>query len=234
MSVATTKTGGKRVRRGGRPTREAAEQLRERILEAATDLFLAHGYGATSIEAVARRAQISKRTFYHRFDGKPSLFAAVVHRIIEQLRPPREVTLLDGTDVQDTLTRLAVVILRAALSPQAIALHRLIVAESVRFPNLAAIVAQEGSTEEAVRLIAGLLKRETLGGTLAIDVPTFAARQFLYMVIALPQNRAIAMGQPMSSREIVTWGNDVVNLFLNGCRHWQHKDPRPKGTKKTP
>ncbi len=220
-SLPTTDPVGDTFRRGGRPTRQAAEQLRERILDAATDLFLAHGYGATSIEAISQRAQISKRTFYHRFDGKPAVFAAVVHRIIERLRPPPEVPLLDGTDVQDTLQRLAAIILRAALSPQAIALHRLIVAESARFPNLAAIVAQEGSTEEAIRLIAGLLKRETRTGALSIDVPTFAARQFLHMVIALPQRRALGMGPPMTRGEITAWGHNVVNLFLNGCRGWR-------------
>src|ERR1700704_1353334 len=70
-------------RRGGRPSRKQAARLGERIVDAATHLFLAHGYGATSIEAVARRARVSKRTFYHRFPDKPALFAAVVHRIIE-------------------------------------------------------------------------------------------------------------------------------------------------------
>src|SRR5947208_875980 len=58
--------------RGGRPSREQAARLGERILDVATHLFLSHGYGATSIEAVARRARVSKRTFYHRFPDKPA------------------------------------------------------------------------------------------------------------------------------------------------------------------
>ena len=75
-------------RRGGRPSRVEAEQLGERILDAATALFFTAGYGATTIEAVAKRARISKRTFYHRFDDKSALFSAVVHRTIDRLRPP--------------------------------------------------------------------------------------------------------------------------------------------------
>jgi len=75
---------------------------------------MAHGYGATSIEAVARRARISKRTFYHRFDDKPALFVAVVHRIVDRLRTPGDVELLVG-DLQEILQRLARFILRAAL-----------------------------------------------------------------------------------------------------------------------
>src|SRR5271163_3762256 len=102
--------------RGGRPSRADALRLRGRILETASELFLAHGYGSTTIEAVAARAGISKRTFYHRFDEKATLFAAVVHRIIEQIRPPREVPLLEGTTLQEILRRLAGLILRAALS----------------------------------------------------------------------------------------------------------------------
>src|SRR6476646_7356593 len=95
------------VRRGGRPSSEASEQLGELILDAATELFLAHGYGATSIEAVAKRVRISKRTFYHRFDDKAALFAAVVHRIIERLRPPSGVPIIESGDIEQVLERLA-------------------------------------------------------------------------------------------------------------------------------
>jgi hypothetical protein len=55
------------ARRGGRPTRSEAERLGARILDAAAELFFTVGYGATSIEAVARRIGISKRTFYSRY-----------------------------------------------------------------------------------------------------------------------------------------------------------------------
>jgi TetR/AcrR family transcriptional repressor of mexJK operon len=205
-------------RRGGRPSREASEQLGVLILDAATNLFLTHGFGATSIEAVAQRVRISKRTFYHRFKDKPALFAAVVHRIIERLRPRADIPLIEGANLQAMLERLAALILRAALSPQAIALHRLIVAESARFPQLAAVVAREGATKEAIKLIAGLLEREAKAGRLKLDNPVFAAQQFLQMVIGLPQRRAMGLGAPMTARELGAWPRDVVHLFVNGCR----------------
>ena len=116
------------ARRGGRPSRETSEQLGTLILDAATELFLTHGFGATSIEAVAQRTRISKRTFYHRFEDKSALFAAVVHRIVESLRPSTGIPLIEGTDPQAMLERLAALILKAALSPPAVALHRMIVA----------------------------------------------------------------------------------------------------------
>jgi AcrR family transcriptional regulator len=206
------------VRRGGRPSREVSERLGELILDAATEMFLAHGFGATSIDAVAQRLRISKRTFYHRFPDKQALLAAVVHRIIERLRPAASIPLVEGADLRAVLERLATIILRAALSPDAIALHRLMVAESARFPELAAVLAREGATEEAVKLIAGILAREATAGRIEVADTTFAARQFLSMVITLPQRRAMGLGPRMSKRELEQWPRDVTDLFLNGVR----------------
>jgi AcrR family transcriptional regulator len=192
-------------------------QLRDRILEAATELFLMEGYASTSIEAVATRAGISKKTFYHRFDDKAALFAAVVHRIIEQIRPPPEVPLLQGVRLDEILRRLAGIILRAALSPQAIALHRLVVAESVRFPNLVQAVHQDPASQEAIALIGDLLARELPRARLTIELRRFAAAQFLHMVATVPQRRRMGQGSPMTPKELQTWARDTVNLFLNGC-----------------
>jgi TetR/AcrR family transcriptional regulator, mexJK operon transcriptional repressor len=206
------------VRRGGRPSRAASEQLGELILDAATQMFLAHGFGATSIEAVAQHVRMSKRTFYHRFADKEALFAAVVHRIIQRLRPGADIALIEGADLMAVLEHLATLILHAALSPQAIALHRLIVAESARFPELARVLANEGAAEEATTLVARLLEREVAAGQLRIDDLRFAAQQFLQMVVTLPQRRAMGLGEPMSPRELGDWPRMVADLFLRGCR----------------
>ncbi len=207
-----------RARRGGRPSREASERLRERILDAATAMFLDRGFGDTSIDAVADELRIAKRTFYHRFRDKEELFAAVVHRIIQRLRPRTGAPVAESADAGTTLERFAAVILAAALKPQSVALHRLIVAESARFPQLVRVLEREGAVEEAVGLIAGILVRATATGTLAVDDPDFAARQFLHMVIAVPQRRAMGMGARMTRREIAQWPGKVTRLFLNGCR----------------
>ncbi len=206
------------ARRSGRPSRAAALLLRERILEAATDLFLAEGYGLTSIEAVAARAGISKRTFYDRFDDKAALFAAVVHQIIEHIRPPASVPLIAGGSLPEILVRLAGLILGAALSPPALALHRLVNAEALRFPELVKAVNGEGATREAIVLIGDLLERELPEAKLSSADRRFAAEQFLFLVIALPQRRAMGFGTPMTPTELDAWAKQVVRLFLNGCR----------------
>ena len=209
---------GKRAARGGRPSRADALRLRERILIAATELFLAEGYGSTTIEAVAARAGISKRTFYDRFDDKAVLFAAVVHRIIDAIRPPPDVPLIEGGDLPAILRRLAGFILKAALAPQAIALHRLVHAESARFPELVRAVASDGSTREGVTLISGLLARKLRRCKLSAEDRAFAAQQFIYMVVTLPQRRAMGFGAPMTLAELESWADRVVGLFLRGCR----------------
>jgi AcrR family transcriptional regulator len=50
----------------------------ERIVAAATTLFLADGYVATTLEAVARQAGVGARTVYVRFGTKAALFKRVV------------------------------------------------------------------------------------------------------------------------------------------------------------
>jgi TetR/AcrR family transcriptional repressor of mexJK operon len=216
--AATGSKSSKTAKRlGGRPSKAAAEQLAGRIVDAGSELFFSLGYGATTIDAVAQRAGISKRTFYDRYDGKSALLSAVVHRTIERMRPPADVPLLRGNSLEEILRGLAGLILRAALSPPAIALHRLIVAESGRFPDLAAVMSREGATEEAIRLIADLLKREKRVSKHVLKNPAFAANQFLHMLIAVPQRRALGIGTAMTVGEVEAWGRDVVELFLHGC-----------------
>lgn len=63
----------------GGTLREAQTALTEqRIVAAATELFLADGYVATTLEAVARQARVGARTVYVRFGTKAALFKRVV------------------------------------------------------------------------------------------------------------------------------------------------------------
>ena len=205
--------------RGGRPSREASEQFRERILDAATKLLLTHGYGATSIEAVASSAGVSKRTFYHRFADKKALMSAVVARLIDSARPPTHVPLIDGCGLEQMLQNLARLMLRGALNPNILALYRLVVAESARFPDLATAVAQAGGRQEAMQLIVELLMRDAQLRELGAAKTAFAAEQFLQMVVSLPQMRAIGLGEPMSPDDLEIWVRRSVALFIGGLKN---------------
>jgi TetR/AcrR family transcriptional repressor of mexJK operon len=204
-------------RKGGRPSLQEAEQKRGLIIDVATALFLTQGYGATSIEAIARGAGISKRTFYDRFGDKAELFGAVIHEIVGRVRPNDLTPLFADGTFEQILLRLAGLALGAVLRPEALALQRVILAEAARFPELAVVVSGEGSRGEAIVHISALIEREHAAGRVRIKDAKFAAEQFLQMVISLPQRRAMGLGTPMTPAELATWATNTVALFLHGC-----------------
>ena len=65
-------------------TGKAATQ--ERILSAASELFLARGYESTTIAKVAARAEVSRATVFWHFSDKESLFRECFNRICEPFR----------------------------------------------------------------------------------------------------------------------------------------------------
>jgi AcrR family transcriptional regulator len=65
------------------PAREAAAlETRARVSAAAAELFLAQGYAATSVRAVAQRAHVAEKTVYLQFENKGELLKAVVEEAI--------------------------------------------------------------------------------------------------------------------------------------------------------
>jgi AcrR family transcriptional regulator len=203
--------------RGGRPSRQQSAQLADRILDVAENLFLGHGFGATSIEAVAKHAGISKRTFYHRFTGKERLFEAVVRRLMERWLPPFDTGLLSPPDLADALRSAAEYMLRIALTPEALALHRLVIHEAQRFPGLARILHEQGAAS-GIERIANHLEPRINGGELRPMDPHFAAEQFILSVVTGPQRRALGLGVPLTGSEIAAHAGNAVALFLDGAR----------------
>lgn len=206
-----------RGRQGGRPSRQQAARLRDKILDVATELFLKQGFGGTSIEAVAARARISKRTFYHRFADKSELFQAVVRRLIARWLPAFDAQLFKPGPLDAVLRHTARQMLSLALSPDALALYRMVLSEAERFPELAQVMTDSGARKGAEH-IAELLTREARAGRVRIRDSRFAAEQFMSMVLAVPQRRALGLGQPLSAKELDRWARRTVDLFLNGCR----------------
>jgi TetR/AcrR family transcriptional repressor of mexJK operon len=209
-------TGAQPRGHGGRPSRLESAQLSDRILDVATMLFLGHGFGATSIEAVAKRAGISKRTFYHRFSGKEMLFEAVVRRLIDLWTPPFDTALLEAPSLAEGLRRVAEHMLNVALTPEALALHRMVIAEAPRFPGLARVLHELGSAAGVGRIAHHLEGRIANGELRQIDA-RFAAEQFILMVVTGPQRRALGLGAPLGAAEQRDWIADTIRLFLKGC-----------------
>ena len=74
------------------------------MLEAAASLFMAHGYGAVSMDAIARAAGVSKATLYAHFSSKDRLFATIIDEACRQKIALGELLPADETNVRAALT----------------------------------------------------------------------------------------------------------------------------------
>lgn len=171
MSVAQRTAAS--VRPGGRETVGKAET----ILAAAERAFLASGFGAVTMDRVAREAGASKATVYAHFTGKEELFGAVVARVSERRFGGFSAEALDPRDIERSLMTIATRFLDLILSPEAIALNRIIIGEVTRFPVLAQVFWQAGP-ERSRAQIEAFLDRAVAAGSLRISDPRAAAEQF--------------------------------------------------------
>jgi TetR/AcrR family transcriptional regulator, mexJK operon transcriptional repressor len=161
-------------RRGrGRP-RDLAKL--EAILDSAYALFLERGVAATTMEAVAERASVSKMTIYANFRDKPALLTAVFDRCIKLLHA-FELTV--GPDLKSSVERLVELgqaVVSAASNPEVVRMNRLMMECADEHPRLAAVFYNAGRGE-AIKRIAEFLKSLTQRGFLSIKDPDLAAEQ---------------------------------------------------------
>ena len=66
----------------GRRREEHARHKRQRVVDAALGLFLEHGYMATTIEAIARKAAVAPATVYQAFGTKQAILARILDQTI--------------------------------------------------------------------------------------------------------------------------------------------------------
>jgi TetR/AcrR family transcriptional regulator, mexJK operon transcriptional repressor len=153
----------------------------ESILAAAKRSFLAAGFGAVSMDAIAREAGVSKATVYSHFAGKEELFGAMIGRECERYFARFSAGELDPRDVRASLTVLGRRYLELLLSSESIALHRIIVGEVTRFPVLGEVFWRAGPERQRVQIEA-FLKSAIAAGTLALADTRLAAEQFVSLV----------------------------------------------------
>jgi AcrR family transcriptional regulator len=67
---------------------QRSDQTRTRILDAAAEAFADHGYAATGVDEICRRAGLSKGGFYHHFPSKQALFLALLEQWLALLDRP--------------------------------------------------------------------------------------------------------------------------------------------------
>jgi len=159
------------LRRTGRPDAQSIEVLNRHILATATMLFAQQGYAATSIEQIAALAEIGKQTIYRRYASKEELFIAVVLEMIHGvLDSPLQLD-VKPENCMDTLRELCWNLMNVPFSrPQSMALYRIMIAESARFPELAGKVI-EAAFCPIENTISRLLDAARSDGQVRSDVP---------------------------------------------------------------
>jgi TetR/AcrR family transcriptional regulator, mexJK operon transcriptional repressor len=161
-----------------RETRRA--EIRARFVDAARELFFAHGYGATAMSAVATKVGGSKTTLWTYFPSKEALFAAVIDDLIETYGAALAEPLDPTMPVAEALAHFGRSMLHIVLAPPMLELQRLVIGEAGRFPELGTMMFERGPKRGKGKLAAYLTAAMSDGRIRQSD-PDILARQFAFM-----------------------------------------------------
>ncbi|MFM0491043.1 TetR/AcrR family transcriptional regulator [Paraburkholderia graminis] len=211
---------GPAPRTAGRPTQDAAFELRERLLSAATQVFRAEGFGAARVEEIAARAGISKTTVYRQFGTKEELFRAAIWHGMQDLRGRLEKLLKTRRDFPKTLALLLRVLTEHMAAADTIEITRVVVGESHRFPDVANSFLQH--VNEMLEPVASFIARADHEGTISAPDALAAARDLLTLVAGSAE---VLMGIATTPAQRERRATHIEQLLLAAWRY-KYKTPR--------
>lgn len=188
-------------RRKGRPRDASAD---ERILAAAAELILMHGFDNMTVDEVAAKAKAGKATVYRRWAGKEDLAFAALEQLYTSELPIPDTGSIRG-DLEQSFTQA----LEFASSDNGKAYLRMTIAESLRDERLGALytsahLAQEEGTRQ-------MFQRAIDRGELRKDTPVDFAVGFFSGILIL--NAVIANPQPGLDQV-----DTLIDFVLKGCQ----------------
>ncbi len=196
----------------GRPSKGDEQLSRDRLLDAALQLFLEHGYGNLSMETIARDARVSLRTIYSQFGGKAGLFGALIGRCSDQFIA----SLADDCPLEEALSIFGRQFLFRITRPDVMRMRAILIGESPRFPDLATQFYQQGPQRTLGHLAQFFVRQQHLGSMVAGD-PHFLADQFISALRGERLQRLQLGLEPIPDEaEIEQWVGQSVRLFLRG------------------
>ena len=210
--------------RFGRPPKELAGEVEQRILDAARNVFLQRGFEGASIDEIAKAARSGKPTIYARFPDKRALFTAVMRDMVARIERFKGDLLPAVGSMEERLVGAGLAVLGWILDSDRAGLMRLAIAEVHRFPDLASSIsrsARDLSTEVACRILREIVQSDALGREPAFAphrLPT-TARSFLDLVVLPILFRALFEQDREALRpEIGPHVANRVAFFLAACR----------------
>ncbi|MBV2235078.1 MAG: TetR/AcrR family transcriptional regulator [Sterolibacterium sp.] len=187
-------------------------EMRARLVEAAAEAFFEVGY-SVSMGAIAARAGVAKQTLYNHFSGKDTLFSEVVRRDAQRMSTALEA---DGGSLRTRLLRFAIAFRTLVLSQRCTALHRTLIGESLRFPEMARAFYESGpahTIQELTRLLAEEMRAGRLRGDGAADAE-FAADMLLSMLGGTERTRCLLGMEGAMADENPARAEKIVDGFL--------------------
>jgi TetR/AcrR family transcriptional regulator, mexJK operon transcriptional repressor len=205
-------------RAAAQPPEGRSPRKRRAILEAAAALFLRNGYRGTSMDEIAALARASKQTVYKQFADKERLFSEIVTATVREISDPvhDEVRRLEDTgDVEADLRGLARRLLTRVMQPRILQLRRLVIGEAGRFPELGRTFYEQGPGR-TIAALAAVFERLAARGALRLDDAELAAAHFNWLVMSIPLNRAMLLGEdePPAPAELERYADAAVRAFL--------------------
>lgn len=157
--------------------RKKSNKKRNEIILRATELFIQHGYSATSMAAISAALGGSKSTLYRYFATKELLFSAFVFESGKNYQQAILDLPLHKDGIEETLIELGEKYLRLRCSKEVVAVSRVVTNEAGRFPELGKLFYDNGPSL-VMATIEKILISANDRGLLKIDDPTTASWQF--------------------------------------------------------
>ncbi len=180
--------------------RKNARRKYDAILKAAGKFFLKQGYTQTSMDAIADAAGVSKQTVYSYFKNKDVLFCQMIEEECVRHDPPDNLLTDASLAPEEIMFRLGRSYQELILSPRALAIHRLVIAEAERHPRIARLFFDSGPLRMRA-LVTRFLKLQVEAGEFAIDDLDKAAKLFLGMIKGGYHFRMLLRLKPVPTRK---------------------------------
>lgn len=191
---------------------------RRAMIEAATTVFLEHGFAATTLDKIIEKSGGSRRTLYEQFGNKEGLFSAVLCQCCENVMNSIDVESIYSQKPEEALISIGKTYLGAILDPVNLSLFRQAAAESSRFPEIGEIFYEQGLGFGLSRL-AEYFQIKKDEGHFRLDDPYVAASQFFGMIKSDLHMRALFYpGYMATAQDMDTHITAAVRTFLAAYR----------------
>lgn len=200
----------------GRPPRPE-EDVRRALLQSAMDVLLESGYEAATMEAIARRAGVAKKTAYRHAENRQELIGLAVRQWTDGYAPSMQMDPQDTGDLAQALRAILENVYMQVLSETAVRVFRLLTTE---FPGKQELLDsyQRNGIERGQMLLSGWLEKQSRKGLLHAPEPAVLAKAILAMAVAEPlRQMALGMMRPLPEGSVAAHLDacmDVLSLLI--------------------